>query len=129
MFPHQFQLFWSIDFWEDFWKYHTCILNLPFKMVLTFIQTNLNPFTYECFVPMLVEIGRLVLEKKIKLRKVYDDNDNYRPRLSFDQKSSPEPSVHNHNWSSFLLVSQDSCRIYLFIFKKLCIVKSSIKIS
>ena len=33
------------------------------------------PFTQECFVPNLVEIGQVVLEKKMKMWKVYD-NDN-----------------------------------------------------
>ena len=33
-----------------------------------------NPFFQRCFVPSLVEIGRVVLEKK-KMRKVYDNDD------------------------------------------------------
>ena len=34
-------------------------------------------FTRECFVPNLVEIGPVVLEKKMKMRKVHDNsNDN-----------------------------------------------------
>ena len=48
----------------------------------------------------LVEIGLLVLEKKMKMRKVYDDNDNNYDdddndgqRTNFDQKSSLEPSA------------------------------------
>ena len=56
--------------------------------------------------PILVEIGPLVLEKKMKMWKVYDnddndndndDNDNNNDddgqRTNFDQKSSLEPSA------------------------------------
>ena len=36
------------------------------------------PSTQGCFVPSLVEIGSLVLEKKMKMRKVYNnDNDKF----------------------------------------------------
>ena len=54
------------------------------------------PFTQGCFEPNLVEIGPAVLEKKIKMWKVYDnaneddDNDNDVQRTNFDQKSSLE---------------------------------------
>lgn len=34
-----------------------------------------KPFTYEHFKPSLVKIGLVILEKKIKMWKVYDDND------------------------------------------------------
>ena len=44
--------------------------------------------------PSLVEIGPLVLEKKMKMWKVYDDNDdNDGQRTNFDQKSSVEPRL------------------------------------
>ena len=50
--------------------------------------------------PSLVEIGPVVLEKKMKMWKVYDDNDNDNDdndndgqRTIFDQKSSFEPSA------------------------------------
>ena len=33
-------------------------------------------FTQGCFVPSLVENGRVVLEKKVKMWKVYDNNNN-----------------------------------------------------
>ena len=54
-----------------------------------------SPFTQECFVPSLVEIGPVVLEK-MKMWKVYnandnDDNNNEGQRTNFDQKSSREP--------------------------------------
>ena len=40
--------------------------------------------------PSLVEIGRVILEKKMKLRKVYDNDDDDNDdgqRTNFDQKS------------------------------------------
>ena len=38
---------------------------------------NLNPFIQGCFGQILVEIGPVVLEKMMKMWKVYDnDNDN-----------------------------------------------------
>ena len=48
--------------------------------------------------PSLVEIGPLVLEKKMKMWKVYDDDDddnddNDGQGTNFDQKSSLEPSA------------------------------------
>ena len=55
--------------------------------------------------PNLIEIGPAVLEKKMKMWKVYDDddndnddndndnNDNDRQRTNFDQKNSLEPSA------------------------------------
>ena len=42
--------------------------------------------------PSLVEIGPVVLEKKMKMWKVYD-NDDDRQLTNFDQKSSPEPML------------------------------------
>ena len=53
------------------------------------------PFTQWCFVPSLVEIGPVVLEKKMNMWKVYDNNDNdkYTQETNFDQKSSLEPST------------------------------------
>ena len=45
--------------------------------------------------PSLLEIGRVVLEKKMKMWKVYDkdNNDNDGQRTYFDQKSSLEPKA------------------------------------
>ena len=52
------------------------------------------PLTQGYFVPSLVEIGPMVLEKKMKMWKVYDNyndaNDNGQ-RKNCDQKSSLEP--------------------------------------
>ena len=48
--------------------------------------------------PSLVEIGPVVLEKKMKMCKVYDNNDNNDnnndgQRTNFDQKILLEPSA------------------------------------
>ena len=56
------------------------------------------PFTQWCFVPILVEIDPVVLEKKMKMWKVYDNNNDADAnddgqRTNFDQKSSFEPSA------------------------------------
>ena len=41
--------------------------------------------------PSLVELGQVVLERKMKMLKVYDNNDGQ--WTNFDQKSSLEPSA------------------------------------
>ena len=53
------------------------------------------PFTQRCFVPSLVEIGPVVLEKKTKIRQVYNNdgdknhgNDNDNDGQIFYKKSS-----------------------------------------
>ena len=57
------------------------------------------PFTQGYFVPSLVEIGSVVLEKKMKMIEIYnnnnDNNDNNEDgqQTNFDQKSSLEPSA------------------------------------
>ena len=40
------------------------------------------PFTQGCFVPSLVEIGPVVLEKKMKMWKVYENDDGQRRRTT-----------------------------------------------
>ena len=52
--------------------------NLPLKKIVALhLKKQIwIPFTPECFVPSLVEIGTVVLENKKKMWKVYDDNDN-----------------------------------------------------
>ena len=56
---------------------------------------ELNGSSFEqaqgCIVPSLVEIGPVVLEKMMKMWKVYDNED--RQRTNFDQKSSLQPSA------------------------------------
>ena len=47
-------------------------------------------FTKRCFVPSLVESGPVVQEKKMKMWKVYNNDDDGQ-RINFNQKSSLEP--------------------------------------
>ena len=55
--------------------FHSFVIISPWKRHgPSFEQTQIL-FTQGCFVPSLVEIGRVVLEKKRKMWKVYDDND------------------------------------------------------
>ena len=51
------------------------IIISPWKRVWPFTWKNLNPTTQGCFLPSLVEIGPLVLEKKMKMWKVYRQTD------------------------------------------------------
>ena len=55
--------------------------------------------------PSLVEIGPVVLEKKTKMSKVYD-NDNDGQRTNFYQKNSLDPSAQ---------VSSDRKQFYLTV--------------
>ena len=54
------------------------VIIYPWKRVgPSFIWRNLRVLiTQECFVPSLVEIGLVILEKKIKIWKVYNNADN-----------------------------------------------------
>ena len=62
----------------------------------SFEQTWIS-FAQGCSVPSLVEIGSVVLKKKMKMSKVYDNNDDNdnddddEPWTKLDQKSSLEP--------------------------------------
>ena len=46
-----------------------------------FIWTKLNPLHLGCFVPCFVEIGPVFLEKKMKMQKVYANDDDDRQIL------------------------------------------------
>ena len=62
-------------------------------MISSFEQTWF-PFTQECFVPNLVEISPVVLEKEMKMWKVYDNaNNDDGQRTNCDQKSHLKPSA------------------------------------
>ena len=52
-------------------------------------QQSWIPFTQGCFMPNLVEIGPVVLEK-MKIWKIYDDNDDDKQQTNCDQQSSLE---------------------------------------
>ena len=60
-----------------------------------FIWSNLNPFHPRMLCAKEVEMGPVILEKKMKMWKVYDNDDNNDDgqRTNFDQKSSFEPSA------------------------------------
>ena len=59
------------------------------------LYSPLNLLYPRCFVPSLVEIDTVVLEKKMEMWKVYNNNnDNYDgQRTNFDEKNSLEPSA------------------------------------
>ena len=76
---------------------------LPLKKGVAFHLIKLeSPSPKDALLPSLVEIGPVVLEKKMKMWKVYDNNDNDDnannndddgQRKNFNQKSSLEPSA------------------------------------
>ena len=53
-----------------------------------FIWTNLNHLHQGCFVPSLVQIGPVVLEKKMKMWKVYRQTDGPTDRQTTDDRWS-----------------------------------------
>ena len=81
--------------------------NNTYNYILTLIKrrkktryylNKMNTLTQRCFVPSLVEIGPVVLEKKMKMWKVYRRKDRrtdgQRRRTTGAQKSSLELSAH-----------------------------------
>lgn len=72
-------------------------LSLNYLLFVWDLALHLNklkrPFPQGCFMLRLVEFGLAVLEKKIKMWKGNDDNDDDRRRTNFDQKSLIEPSA------------------------------------
>ena len=64
------------DFFNSSMYFHNFVIISPWNRAGSFIWINLNPFTQGCFVPSLVEIGQVVLEKKMKMWQVYDNNDD-----------------------------------------------------
>ena len=84
------QWFWRIRFLNFVHVFSLFRNNLPLEKdrALQLKQTRI-PFNQECFVPSLVEIGSVVLEKKMKMWKVYIQTDGRtdRRRTTGDQKS------------------------------------------
>ena len=71
------------------------IIIFPWKRMGPSFEQTWIPCTQGCFVPSLVEIGPMVLEKKMKMWKVYDNNDNNDDdgqRTNFDKKNSVKVS-------------------------------------
>ena len=58
-----------------YFHYFVIISPLGKRWVPSYEQ-NWIPFNQGCFVPSLVEIGPVVLEKNLKMWKVYDKNDD-----------------------------------------------------
>ena len=56
-----------------YFRYFVIISPWKIAGVPSFEQTCI-PFTQGCFVPSLVEIGPVVLEKKMKMGKVYNND-------------------------------------------------------
>ena len=69
------QWFWRRRFLISSKYYMLFHIYLPLEKGGTPHLKNLNPFTKGCFVPNLVEIGPVVLEKKSKIGKVYRHTD------------------------------------------------------
>ena len=64
---------------------------LPLEKGGSFFEQTGIPFSQWCFVPSLFEIGLMVLEKKMKMGKVYRQTDGQ--RTTGNQKGSHELSV------------------------------------
>ena len=101
------------------------IIPPPWKRVGPCIWTNLNLFTQGCIVPSLVEFGSMVLEKKMKMWKVYDNdnnNDDDGQRTSFDQKISLEPSalvsLKKSNHDIWVTLIEGFCLLSVLILQK-----------
>ena len=92
--------------------FHYFVIISPWKKGRgpSFEQTRIL-ITQECFVLSLVEIGPVVLEKKIKMWKVYDNNYDDGQQTTFYQKSSLEPSAQV-NLKPLSLIHIWRCRRY-----------------
>ena len=85
------QCFWSkkkLNVFKVIWHFVT---NFPWKKVTSLISANLNPLQPRMFVSSLVEIGPVVLQKKMKMWNVYTQTD--RRRRACDHLSSLELSA------------------------------------
>ena len=73
------------------------VIIFPWKTAGSSFEQTEFPFTQGCLVPSLVEIGPVVLEKKMKMWKFYDNdndaNDDDGQGTNLDLKSSPESSA------------------------------------
>ena len=80
----------------NFINFVTVISKFPFPVGKNCgppVEQNKIPFTQGCFVLLLVEIGRLVLEKKIRMWKAYKRTDNRRIGKLAEAFSSGELKV------------------------------------
>ena len=79
---------------------------LPLELGGALHLNKLESFTQGCFVPSLVDIGPVVLEKKMKIRKVYDNKDDDRHGTNCDQKCSLKSL---NQWDESLKISPCHC--------------------
>ena len=88
-----FYMHTTIHYYNIFLVFHVNSYYLPLKkgMALHLNKLEFNSHTQGCFVPSLVKIGTEVLEKKMKMCKVYDNDDGQ--WTNYDQKSSPDPKA------------------------------------
>ena len=70
----------TVQIIKQIWLYHNVDSKNKEKTLWEFIGSSFEktwiPFTKGCFVPRLVEIHPVVLEKKMKMWKIYDNNDD-----------------------------------------------------
>ena len=84
----------TVQIIKQIWLYHNADSENKEKNLWEFIGSSFeqtwNPFTQGCFVPSLVEIDQVVLEKKMKMWKVYRQTDGQtdRRRTTGDQKKA-----------------------------------------
>ena len=82
------------DFLKSSMYFHYLIIISPWKKEGPFIyKKSWISFIQGWFVPSLAEIGPVVLEKKMKMCKVYDNDDEDGQRTNFAKKNSLEPSA------------------------------------
>ena len=90
-------------FWRRFSNFFIVFLLFviisPWKRSWPFILTNLTPHDPRMLCAKFGEIGGVVLEKKMKMWKVYRQTDGQIDgwRITGDQKSSPEMCLWNTN--------------------------------
>ena len=115
------QWFWRRRFFKNFFKVFSLFRNyLPLGP--SFEQTWI-PFTQGYFVPSLVEIGPVVLEKKMKMWKVYrqtrtdrqTDGRRKTAHLSFLLWWAKKPNCHST--PDYLYWKYKNIKVYLFKFR------------
>ena len=65
---------------------------LPLKRAGSFISTNLNSLYLRMFVSNLVDIGSVIMEKKMKMWKIYRQTKIRRNRRTIDNRRSEKPT-------------------------------------
>ena len=86
----------------------------PWKRAGPSFEQNWIPSTQGCFVPNLVQIGPVVLEKKIKLWKVYEQKDRLIDGQTDDGRSE------KLTWAFSFLLLQNNLTNFNQIWHKAC---------